>query len=232
MENEYKCDGIVIYSSDFREYDKLLTLYTPTFGKQKVLLRGCKKPTAKLRFAGTPLFYGEFVILKGKGYDIVKTVESKKLFFNIPNDFERYLDACNVLKIVNANGNYNNFHLLFMLLLTYLNILDEKNTNFDVFTSKFFVEILKMQGLELNTQHCSTCNGQLGEKVFFDTHLNCFLCDACRNFGSVEVERQIVDTINIIQSQKFVQLADVEFSKEFAIKVKKFLFEIVKRQIF
>ncbi len=232
MANEYKCDAIVIYSSDFREYDKLLTLYTPTLGKKKVLLRGCKKPTAKLRFAGNPLFYGEFVILEGKGYDIVKTVESKKSFFNIPKDFDRYLDACNVLKIVNVNGEYNNFRLLFMLLLTYLSIIDEETTNTDVFTSKFFVEILRMQGFELNTKLCSTCSKCFGQNIYFDVDVNCFLCENCRKFSSMQVDKAVVELINVIQSNKFVELVNLDIDEKLIGKTKKFLNEIVNRHFF
>ncbi len=232
MAKEYKCDAIVIYSADFREYDKLLTLYAPTFGKKKVVLRGCKKPTAKLRYASTPLFYGEFVIVEGKGYDIVKTVDSKKTFFNIPKDYEKYLDACNILKIVDANGEYNNFRLLFMLLLTYLSVIDIENSNLDIATSKFMVEILKMQGFELNTTICNACSNSFENKIYFDVDLNCFLCENCRKINSEEVDKNIVNLINTLQIHKFVELVSMSFEENVLKSTKKMLKEIINRQFF
>lgn len=232
MPKEYKCDAIVIYSADFRDYDKLLTLYAPTFGKKKVILRGCKKPTAKLRYASTPLFYGEFVIIEGKGYDIVKTVESKKTFFNIPKDYEKYLDACNILKIVDANGEYNNHRLLFMLLLTYLSIIDIADSNQGVATSKFMVEILKMQGLELNANTCNVCNHSFGKKVYFDLDLNCFLCENCRKFSCEEISKNIVDFINTLQNYKFVDLLQMSFDEKLIEPTKKMLKNVINRQFF
>lgn len=232
MAKEYKCDAVVIYSADFREYDKLLTLYAPTFGKRKVILRGCKKPTAKMRYASTPLFYGEFVIVEGKGYDIVKAVDSKKTFFNIPKDYEKYLDACNVLKIVDANGEYNNFRLLFMLLLTYLSIIDIENSNLDIATSKFMVEILKMQGFELNTTTCNICGKNFENKIYFDTELNCFLCDDCRKIDSEKVDNNIVKVINTLEIYKFVELASMDFDEKTLNSTKKMLKEIINRQFF
>lgn len=232
MAKEYKCDAVVIYSADFREYDKLLTLYAPTFGKKKVILRGCKKPTAKLRYASTPLFYGEFVIVEGKGYDIVKTVDSKNTFFNIPKDYEKYLDACNILKIVDLNGEYNNSRLLFMLLLTYLSIIDIENSNSDTATAKFMVEILKMQGFELNTATCNTCNKGFEDKVYFDIGLNCFLCETCNRFNCEQIDIDIVKTISTLQNNKFVELARMSFDEKTLKTTKKMLKEIINRQFF
>ncbi len=231
MAKEYKCDAVVIYSADYREYDRLLTLYAPTFGEKKVILRGCKKPTAKLRYASTPLFYGEFVLVDGKGYDIVKTVDSKKTFFNIPKDYEKYLDACNILKIVDANGEYSSPRLLFMLLITYLSIIDIENANLDVATSKFFVEILKMQGLGLNTTNCNACNCQFDNNVFYD-HDFSFLCENCRSLKSEQISRDIIDTINTIQNNKFIQLAQITFDEKALKSAKRILKEIINRQFF
>ena len=44
----YNTHAIVIKKSDFRDYDRLLTLYTRDFGKIKAIARGVRKSRAKL----------------------------------------------------------------------------------------------------------------------------------------------------------------------------------------
>ncbi|PKM92899.1 MAG: DNA repair protein RecO [Elusimicrobia bacterium HGW-Elusimicrobia-4] len=44
----YNTEAIVIKKTDFREYDRVLTLYTKDFGKIKAHARSVKKPKARL----------------------------------------------------------------------------------------------------------------------------------------------------------------------------------------
>ncbi len=44
----YNTQAIVIKKDDFRDYDRMLTLYTRDFGKIRAIARGVRKPRAKL----------------------------------------------------------------------------------------------------------------------------------------------------------------------------------------
>ena len=231
MAKENKSDAIVIYSKDYKDYDKLLTLYSPVFGKRKAVLRGCKRPNSKQRFAGLPLFYGEFVLVEAKGYDIIKSVESKNIFINITKDYDKYLDVCQMLKIVEKNGEYNNYRMQFLLLLTYLTFVDSGKIDYQVCTAKFLMEILRMQGLEPNTDKCSSCGKQFDERVFFDQAMNCFVCENCCKNSCIEIKKSVIEVMDTIKNNKFLELVGKDFDEKSLISVKNILFDIVKVQL-
>jgi len=75
-----KFTAVVCRSSDFREYDKLLSLITPQ-GARKAIMRGVKKPAAKLRFAALPFAFCEFsAVKKGETY-IITGAEQVEICF-------------------------------------------------------------------------------------------------------------------------------------------------------
>ena len=59
---EIKTDAIVLQSIDYKDNDKLLTLFSPTLGKITAGIRGVKKPKAKLAFSAQPFCFAEYIL--------------------------------------------------------------------------------------------------------------------------------------------------------------------------
>ena len=64
---EIKTEGSVLQSIDYKDHDKLLTLFSPTLGKILVGARGAKKPKAKLSFAAQPFCFAEYILAEKGG---------------------------------------------------------------------------------------------------------------------------------------------------------------------
>jgi DNA repair protein RecO (recombination protein O) len=64
---EIKTEAIVLQSIDYKDNDKLLTLFSPSLGKLTAGIRGVKKPTAKLSFAAQPFCFAEYVLAEKGG---------------------------------------------------------------------------------------------------------------------------------------------------------------------
>ena len=61
--------GIVLSSYDYKEKDKLVEIFSAEQGKIIAILKGCKAPSAKLKFAFQPFCFAEFSIIRsGKFY--------------------------------------------------------------------------------------------------------------------------------------------------------------------
>ena len=68
---DFKTDAIVIRAIDYKESDRLLTLFTPLRGKVTAGIRGVRKPKAKLNFASQPFCFAEYVLAeKGGRYTV------------------------------------------------------------------------------------------------------------------------------------------------------------------
>ena len=64
---EEKVDALVLRSANYRDDDKILTLFTLQQGKVTAAAKGVKKAGAKLKFAAQPFCFAEYVLAK-KGY--------------------------------------------------------------------------------------------------------------------------------------------------------------------
>ena len=56
---EVKTDAVVLKAIDYKDNDKLLTLFSPSLGKITAGIKGVKKPKAKLAFAAQPFCFAE-----------------------------------------------------------------------------------------------------------------------------------------------------------------------------
>jgi DNA repair protein RecO (recombination protein O) len=61
----YRVEGIVIRSSDYGEGNKIITLLTPSYGKQGIVVRGAKKPKSRYGSLAQLFTYGEFSYYMG-----------------------------------------------------------------------------------------------------------------------------------------------------------------------
>ena len=65
---QIKFKGIVLKSIDYKEKDKLLTIFSLELGKLTAVLKGVRQEKAKLKFAAMPFCFAEFVATNVNGY--------------------------------------------------------------------------------------------------------------------------------------------------------------------
>ncbi|MFH0948389.1 MAG: DNA repair protein RecO [Elusimicrobiota bacterium] len=131
----YNVQAVVIRKSDFREYDRMITLYTKDFGKIKAIARSVKKPKAKL-ISLTELFVvAEFRIFL-KEYSAFGKITGGVILDSNPlirYNLQKYYEACYICEVLDAltpdrQPNAEKFFLLKeKLLLLNKNVLNQKN---------------------------------------------------------------------------------------------------------
>ena len=99
---EFKTDALVLKATDYKENDKLLTLFTPSKGKVTAGIRGVRKRGAKLSFAAQPFCFSEYVLAEKGGRYTVTAAYLYDGFYSLRTDIARYYAACSVLEICNA----------------------------------------------------------------------------------------------------------------------------------
>ena len=97
-------DCLCLKAIDYKDNDRLVTLYASGKGRLTAVAKGCKSPKAKLKFAASPFCFGNYQLTSGKG----------GIFYC----------AGTVLEIMDKTAVENNFDpALFTLALTTLNNL-------------------------------------------------------------------------------------------------------------
>jgi len=164
---EIKTKGIVIKATDYKDSDKIVTIFSSDFGLIKARVRGVKKDKAKLAFAVQPFAFIEFLLIKKNDFYTVINATSIDQFFNITIDFDNYIFMLGCLEVcektVKENDPQNN---LFILLVNSLkNVCYNQVSSMYVFI-KFMLESLKFLGFKLELKNCACCGELLNKNSF------------------------------------------------------------------
>lgn len=83
--------AIVLKSIDYKEHDKLLKLLTETGEVISVLIRGIKKPAAKLKFAGQVFAFCDYSLVVKKEFYSVTGAKQIESLFSLAYDPESFV---------------------------------------------------------------------------------------------------------------------------------------------
>lgn len=89
---EKKLRGIVLTAKDHKENDRLITLFTQE-GRLTAVVKGVKKPAAKLKFAAQLFNYGEYMLAEKNGYHVVANCSQINSFYTLCYRTESYYAA-------------------------------------------------------------------------------------------------------------------------------------------
>jgi DNA repair protein RecO (recombination protein O) len=180
-ERLYRTEAIVLRRSDLGEADRLLTLYTPEWGKLRVIAKGVRKPTSR-KSGHVELFtHSRLLVARGRNLDIVTQAETIHSFRPLREDLLRTgwaYYAAELLDRFVEEGVEN--RPLFNLLLTTLGHLCE-NVDLDL-TARFYeVRLLALVGYRPQLFHCLACQGEVkpGMTPFFSPAQGGLLCPRC-----------------------------------------------------
>lgn len=142
----FKTEGVIISRRNFGEADRILTIYTPDFGKITALARGVRRPRSKKAGHIELANWCKIFIAKGKNLDLLTEVELKRPFgisdFSEvkANRIYHLLELVNTLTAENQK-NQNLFHLL----TSFLSLI-EKDEDFNLISTLFKIKMMSMLG--------------------------------------------------------------------------------------
>ena len=166
---EVKTDAVVLQTLDYKDNDKLLTLFSPSLGKITAGIRGVKKPTAKLAFAAQPFCFSEYVLAEKGGRYTVTAAYLHESFFALRSDITRFYAACAGAEIAREltleNENYHGLFIGFIECLKALCLAEEDPAEALL---SFLLIALRESGYPLDLGYLEECDGDIGDRLWFD----------------------------------------------------------------
>ena len=153
-----KINGIVIAENNMGDYDKMLTVLTPNFGKISCVAKGARRPQSAL-LAGTQLFcFGEYMMYKGTNTYHINSCETIEIFYNIRTDLDKLKYAIHINKIIQDITEENeNCYRILQLYLNTLYTISETDKNLDLVISVFKMRLLSILGYTPRIMKCTKC---------------------------------------------------------------------------
>lgn len=205
---EWKVDALVLRTADYGDNDKMVTLFSLQKGKISAALKGVKKAGARLKFAGQPFCFAEYVLASKGGRNTVVSAALTDGFYPLREDINRFYAAACVVGICDAllyDGIVN--EELFLYAVNALKDMCAKDEA-EVLVS-FFLKALELSGYMLSLGACAGCGAELSGKIYFDLQGGCFYCaDCARGAGTSEA------TLALLRACAGIDRQEREFSSD------------------
>lgn len=187
---EKKVNAIVLRSADYRDNDKVLSLFSLEEGVLSAGIKGVKKSGARLRFAAQPLSLNEYVLAEKGGRHTVIGASGIDSFYDLRTDIRRFYAAAAAAEFCLAflpEGIVSPAQ--FFATADLLKGLCYGKDDPGAAAAKYLAEGLAAAGYAMELGDCGRCGGEIGDRVFFDFDAGAGVCAECERTGDIEMKR-------------------------------------------
>jgi DNA repair protein RecO (recombination protein O) len=178
-------DGIVTKYVNYRENDRILSIFTIERGRIDAKARGCRRPQSPLVNVCQPFVFGQFELYAGKERYTVNACEVKETFYPIREDYGRFSIGSVMLRLAHDAAMENEPNeALFSLLYHALSFLTYGRSDPRDLFCCFLVRYLNAIGYRPAITTCAQCGRDLrGDAVVRFTPRGGAVCGACLQGG-------------------------------------------------
>ena len=172
--------ALVIRRSDYSEYDRMVTLFSPVHGRIDAIARGCRKPKSPLLNACEPFVSGEFQLYqKGERFSIEQCQISES-FYELRTDYDRLQHGVYWLKLLDASVMPDvPMQDLFLISLQALAHLNYSDYPAQLLTMAFEMHLMAQLGYAPRVDACQRCGAPIDGDARFDADRGGCVCLHC-----------------------------------------------------
>ena len=151
-------NAIVLRRADYRDYDRMLTLFSPTMGRVDALCRGCRRQKSPLLAASELFCTGEYALYLSGDRATVVSCAVTDTYYPLRGDYERLSHGMYLLELCAAAvqpGQEN--ERLFLLLLRALAHLCYGENEARRVTAVFLMGLTSLLGFRPQVGRCVRC---------------------------------------------------------------------------
>jgi len=172
-------NAVVLRAADYGEADKTLDLYTLEAGRISAVIKGVKKPKAKLKPAAQPFCFGEYTLSKRDEYYTVTGCTLQDNFYDLAFCVDKFFAGCCMLEAALLCTEKEIADKdIFVFLLRILKELCYSDAPAETVLTKFFMEFLRLSGYRLSFDACAVCREQ-PRNPSFDAASGGVVCASC-----------------------------------------------------
>lgn len=176
----YQNNAIILKSIDYRESEKIVTVFTEKEGKIKAIARGTKKPNSSLRACTQPFVYSSLYLSRGKNMDIITQGKVLDFFGNCREDISRTLYCIYLMEVLDKSLMEKvKLPELFSITLQVLNHLDKAGLQ-PLAIRYFEMKLLIQLGYQPVLHKCASCGQKHPLYNYFSVAEGGVICSECR----------------------------------------------------
>ena len=177
---EWKTDALVLGGIDYKDHDRLLTLFTAERGIVFAGIKGVRKPKAKLSFAAQSFAFAEYVLVEKGEHYTVKSAYLYDGFYPLRLDVERFYAASGILAVCKAVApDEEQLHSLFVATVQALKELAYAEADAVEVLVGYMLTAAREAGYFVDLDGCGICGGEIAGEPYFDFEAGYFTCQGC-----------------------------------------------------
>ena len=184
------------------EADRIVTLFTPAYGKYRVIAKGARRPTSRLGPHLEYFTHARLQMARGRELDVVTGAETLRPHMLLRTDLTAFGHASHMAEVVlRLTEERQENAAVYHLLVKSLALLDEAVDPFAV-TRHFELTVMTLLGYRPELYRCIECGRDLeAEPNPFVASRGGFLCPVCRH-------RTTGSPMLSINAQKYLRTLD------------------------
>lgn len=203
-------NGIVTRYTNYRENDRILTIFSPEIGRIDVKSRGCRRMKSPLLPCSQPFVYGEFELYRAKDKYTLNQCEIRETFFPIRENYDAFSSASAILQLVTDTIQENEPNeALFSLVYHTLSFLAYGTANARDLLACFLIRFLNLTGFRPSITVCARCGRDVrGDAVLrFSARSGGVVCAAC------DLQAERISKTALEGMRRMLLLADSEMDR-------------------
>ena len=170
--------GLVIRTTDIREADRLITIFTEEMGIVTALARSARSLKSRKLSSTLQFCYSSFVLYKQGEYYQVKEASLIESFFGIRNTIDGLALASYIAEVIDDVAVSEPERDLLRLSLNSLYAISENKYPLDKIKAAFEIRVASIIGFMPDALSCKHCGEKLGD-FFFEIMAGSLKCFAC-----------------------------------------------------
>jgi DNA repair protein RecO (recombination protein O) len=206
----YRVEGIVIRSTDYGEGNKIITLLTPSYGKQGVVVRGAKKAKSRYGALAQLFTYGEFSYYKSGSLGTLNSGEIIEPFRELREGLEGPAYAAYAAELTDRaiNDDEAAAYLFHQLKACQTALAEGKDPQ--IVLRVYEMKVIGAAGYAPVLDECANC-GSVERPFRFSAFAGGALCANCRHKdpGALELEESVWKLLRLFADLDLRRLGSV-----------------------
>jgi len=163
----FRTHALVIRRRDHADADRVLTLYSPTYGRLEVIAKGVRKPSSRKAGHLEPFAHTSLLLAEARTWPIVTEAVTVEAFRHLREDLDAISRAGYLSELLDAFAESDDDHRpLWDLALSTLRELEASAAGLNdidrnVLVAWFLLHLLDLAGFQPQFFHCLDCQEEL-----------------------------------------------------------------------
>jgi DNA repair protein RecO (recombination protein O) len=222
----YQTEAVIIHKIKLGEADRILTLYTPEYGKIEGVAKGVRRPKSKMAGHLELLTYSQIRLAHGRNLDTIIGSQTVDSFMALKNDLWLTSFALYTAELVNQFTAERQANApVFYLLLETLGHLSLA-VNSELTLRYFELHLLELAGYRPQLQECVSCRVTLQPVPnAFCSSAGGIICPSCQDEhpSSFNISVDALKVMRLFQRSQFDVVGRLKVSPELSQELKALL---------